>query len=463
MSNNSSREKTIKIFYITSACIMLLLIAASFLLCKFGEMHLLSTDYVRDVSVDVTCLVVCGILIFSIMLDKPWDEHNRSLFRLIFTLGLLFFNNQLCCFWEYHDNRDVSILLTYTFLYYIETLLLYSFYAYVRTELKINKKSIPLIDYIAKGALIADLIADILNVKFGYFFTIGSNHDYVKGTFENCSEISAFIIYTLIWYLIIIAKDKPWKEKGILISFQIFPVIAHLSGIATDNYSAVFPAYMFSVMLIYINVFAARSKKVLEQKVELDEQRAALMVSQIQPHFLYNVLTTISNLCVTDPEEAEETTVLFSQYLRTNLDSIRETAPVPFRKELGHINTYVTLEKKRFKDKIQYEVDCEAQDFLVPSLGLQPIVENSIKHGIRGKETQGHLKITSKAVEGGYEVVIEDDGVGFDMNAPLPDDGRSHVGMHNVKSRLEQICNANVTVVSSPGNGCKTTIFFPET
>jgi len=455
-------EKIIQIMYISSAVIIAILIIGAFMYCSFGRIDSLRPAYIRDVSIDIVGMILCGVLIFSVAHDKPWDAQNRSLFRLIFTLCVLFFLDIVSSFLEGHSEFSIGVVLTNTMLYFLETLLIYCFYAYVREELNIDKKSIPLINAVAKSAIIIDLILDILNIKFGFFFIVNPVGEYVIGEYQDACEITTFIIYIMIWYIIIKDKKTPVREKLILLSFQIFPIIAHFSGIAYEDFAIVFPSYLFAVMLIYINVFAMRSKKILEQQAELDKQRATLMISQIQPHFLYNVLTTISNLCVTDPEEAEETTVLFSQYLRTNLDSLRRTEPVPFKSELGHINTYVELEKKRFKDKLIVEVNCQAFDFLVPALGIQPIVENSIKHGIRGKDSEGHLKISSRKVDGGYEVIVEDDGVGFDMNAPLPDDGKSHVGMINVKSRLEQICNAEVTTVSSPGNGCKTTIFFPE-
>jgi len=455
-------EKIIQIMYISSAVIVAILIICAFIYCNIGRIQALRPTYIRDVSIDLTGMIICGILIFSVAHDKPWDEQNRALFRLIFSLCIIFFMDLMTSFLEGHSDFALGIVFSNTMLYFLETLLIYCFYVYVREELKISKTSIPLINVIAKSALLIDFILDILNIKFGFFFSVNSAGEYVRGRYQDTCEITTFIIYMIIWYIIIKEKKTSVKEKLILLSFQIFPIIAHFTGIAYDDFAIVFPTYLFSVMLIYINVFAMRSRKILEQQAELDRQRATLMISQIQPHFLYNVLTTISNLCVTDPEEAEETTVLFSQYLRTNLDSLRKTEPVPFRMEMGHINTYVELEKKRFKDKLNVKVDCEALDFLVPALGIQPIVENSIKHGIRGKDTEGHLQISSRKVEGGYEVVIEDDGVGFDMNAPLPNDGKSHVGMINVRSRLEQICNAEVTTVSSPGNGCKTTIFFPE-
>jgi len=454
-------DKKIRIIYIASMIVLFAITAVTFSYCANGRIYNLRSAYISDVSVDFVGLIICAILIFSLSHDKPWDAHNRTFFRILFVLCLLFHFDCTSSFLEGNPKMAYNILIVNSLNEFFITLLVYCFWAYIREELKLDKGKINIANYVCKITILLDAVLNTLNIKYGFFFTVNSSGEYVDGPFASTKEITVFIIYLTICYMIVKTKERSVKEKSILLTFLIFPMISHGISAAFSSYSLIAPSFLFSVMMIYINVFASRSKRILEQQALLSEQSKALMISQIQPHFIYNVLTTISNLCVTDPEEAEETTVLFSQYLRTNLDSLRKSDPVPFQQELGHIKTYVELEKKRFGDKLNVEYDIQEAAFLVPSLGLQPIVENSIKHGIRGKDTPGHLKISSRKVPDGYEVIIEDDGIGFDMSAPAPEDGRSHVGMINVKSRLEQMCNAQVTTISSPGNGCKTTITFP--
>jgi len=460
--NIKKSDNLIKVSYIVSIAVIVVIIIATFVQCIAMDWLSLRPSFIRDISIDMTGLVLCGVIIFSLSQDKPWDEQNRSLFRLIFTLTTLFSMDSSLSFIEGYSSMIRENLVLNSTINFAEMLLVYCYFVYMCEEIKLDKNKFKLPGIICLSSLLVDMVLTALNMQYGFFFFINKAGEYKEGFLSKLVDVPALIVYITICILVIMTKSIKLKEKVIMSTFLVFPIIAHIFSDITGNFSAVYPAYMFSVMLIYINVFSNRSKKVLEQQIELDKQKTALMISQIQPHFLYNVLTTISNLCVTDPEEAEETTVLFSQYLRTNLDSIRNTELVPFETELRHINTYVALEKKRFKDKVIYETNCSETHFLVPPLGLQPIVENSIKHGIRGKETQGTLKLTTQKADGGYLVIIEDDGIGFDPSKPVSDDGRSHVGMNNVKSRLQHMCNATVTVESSPGNGCKTTIFFPE-
>jgi len=454
-------DKKIQWIYISCIVFVFLLISSSFVWCNLSDLSSIRPVYIRDISIDITGMIICGLLILSLSFDKPWDRQNRAFFRLILSLCLVFYFDMSSSFLE-GDIKAVTVLMFInTFILFNETLIIYCFWVYIREEMKLDRKKIRVADLVCKGALFTEMILDVLNLFLGFMFDVNASAEYIPEKLHNLSELATLVIYLTIWIVIIRAKDHPIRERIILITFQVFPICAHIFGIVSGDYAMVYPTYLFAIMLIYINVFATRSQKVLEQQITLDKQSTALMISQIQPHFLYNVLTTISNLCVTDPEEAEETTVLFSQYLRTNLDSLRKTEPVSFGTELGHIKTYIELEKKRFGDKLNYEIDCPEIAFMVPSLGLQPIVENSIKHGIRGKDTPGHLKITSSKTERGYEVVVSDDGIGFDPDVPVKEDGKSHVGMINVKSRLEKMCDATMIVESSPGNGCKTTIIFP--
>ena len=115
------------------------------------------------------------------------------------------------------------------------------------------------------------------------------------------------------------------------------------------------------------------------------QQRIKIMVSQIQPHFLYNTLTTIQALCDTDPKTAKSVTEKFAVYLRQNLDSLESAELIPFSKELEHTKIYSDIEMIRF-DNISVEFDTPFTDFYVPPLTVQPLVENAIRHGVRIRE-----------------------------------------------------------------------------
>lgn len=195
---------------------------------------------------------------------------------------------------------------------------------------------------------------------------------------------------------------------------------------------------------------------------ELYEAEVNLMVSQIRPHFVYNTLSSIAMLCKLDPDTAYEATINFSDYLRGNMDALKQTEPVPFSRELKHLKKYLYIEKLRFQDKLNIIYDIEAEDFPVPLLSIQPLVENAVKHGVGMKEEGGTVSIATRDVGDAYEVVITDDGVGFDPSQVPVDEGRSHVGMANTKKRLMEQCGAFVTVESAPGKGTTARIRLPK-
>ena len=186
-----------------------------------------------------------------------------------------------------------------------------------------------------------------------------------------------------------------------------------------------------------------------------------LMLSQIQPHFLYNALNTIKYLTKKDPKAAENAIVKFSNYLRANMDSLTQKEPIPFSKEIDHVKNYISIECLRFGDRLRVEYDIQYEDFLIPPLTVQPIAENAIKHGVNQRPEGGTVKISSYKAEGSAVVVIEDDGVGFDVNKK-PDDNRSHVGISNITVRLREMLGAEVTVESTVGEGTRVTLTIPR-
>ena len=198
-----------------------------------------------------------------------------------------------------------------------------------------------------------------------------------------------------------------------------------------------------------------------QMQKELYEAKVAVMTSQIRPHFMYNALTSIAMMCELDPKTAKQATITFAKYLRGNMDSLKQTAPVPFTQELEHLKKYLYIEKLRFDDLLKIEYDIQATDFVLPLLSIQPLVEKAVKHGVGMKEDGGTVKISTRETETAYEVVIEDDGVGFDVNEQK-DDGRSHVGMENTKKRLRDMCGGEVKITSVIGKGTTAIVVLPK-
>ncbi|MGN0168205.1 MAG: sensor histidine kinase [Acetatifactor sp.] len=201
------------------------------------------------------------------------------------------------------------------------------------------------------------------------------------------------------------------------------------------------------------------SLKAKELAGELRNSRITLAMSQIRTHFIFNVLNAISGMCKYDAEKADETVVRFARYLRSNIDIMQEDEPIPFSREMEHLQDYVVLEQVRFGDKIRFVTDIQTADFLLPPLVLQPIVENSIKHGLLAKSEGGTISLGTREENGIIIITIQDDGVGFQQDE-MPREGS--VGIQNVRFRLKYMVNGRMDIESSPGKGTTVTITVPR-
>lgn len=209
---------------------------------------------------------------------------------------------------------------------------------------------------------------------------------------------------------------------------------------------------------------AARKAKEMEAeqkliRAQLQENRIAIMISQIQPHFIYNTLGTIQQLCKEDPQQAARLVQNFSLYLRGNFSELDNTVPIRFAKELEHVRCYTEIELIRFPDMtIRYDIQTE--EFLLPALTVQPMVENAIKHGLMGLEAGGTVTISAYEEPSDYCVCIADDGIGFDASDPT--DAKKHIGIRNVRERLQAMCGGSLTIESQPGKGTRVLIRIPK-
>lgn len=205
---------------------------------------------------------------------------------------------------------------------------------------------------------------------------------------------------------------------------------------------------------------AMEQKNALEEmKINLMLSRSQTMMSQIRSHFVFNLLNAISGMCKYDPEMADDTIVRFSRYLRSNIDIMEKDENIPFSVDLKQLEDYVILEQIRFGDKIEFYTDIEVDDFVIPPLILQPIVENSIKHGIAKKEGNGTIILKTRRCGEDIVITVEDDGVGFDM-AEL--DKEKSVGLRNIRFRLEHLVNGTMKLESKIGEGTVVTITLPQ-
>ena len=272
----------------------------------------------------------------------------------------------------------------------------------------------------------------------------------------------------------IVTKGKErWLYLGSilpLLSFGIDVIMTDLGlwkGGVSSNY--IFAVFFIAAMIVVLKVIPnginalSKAKELETEKIvlnaQLTESRVSTMMSQIRPHFIYNTLGSIEQLCSIDPAKAGELVHNFAKYLRGNFGELDNPKPILMSQEMEHVRHYISIENVRFPD-MTFSFEMNSDDFHIPALTIQPIVENAIKHGLMKLSKGGTIRVVSYETESHYCVSVEDDGVGFDTDVLL--DERKHVGIRNIRGRLKAMVNGTLEIESKEGVGTKVLITIPK-
>lgn len=193
----------------------------------------------------------------------------------------------------------------------------------------------------------------------------------------------------------------------------------------------------------------------------LSDQRAAMVVQEIHPRFIYDVLTRIQSLVKREPERAEFTLHNLVTYLEKNMETTDFVHPIPFEEELERVKAYIRIEQARLPN-LDVVFDIEDTDFVIPALTVQHMVENSIQHGF-DKKNKGTVTIKTFCSESGHTIIIQDDGRGFSSELALTSENQgSRFGIANVTERLDRMVGGDINIVTKQGSGTTVMISVPN-
>ena len=267
------------------------------------------------------------------------------------------------------------------------------------------------------------------------------------------------------------------KERWLYIG-AFFPLCAFAADVLGTKIAiwkgGVISQYVFIVLLavaaimvlkfIPSNINAVAKAKELETEkivlnAELAESRISTMISQIRPHFIYNTLGSIEQLCKLDPPKAGDLVHNFAKYLRGNFGELDNPKPILMSQEMEHVRHYINIENVRFPD-MTFTFEMNSDDFHIPALTIQPIVENAIKHGLMKLPRGGTIHVVAYETDTDYCISVVDDGVGFDTGVLI--DERKHVGLRNIRERLKVMVNGKLEIESTVGVGTKVLVTIPK-
>lgn len=328
---------------------------------------------------------------------------------------------------------------------------------------------------IAWGFVGVDFLIMLWNLFSGKIYFFNDYQIYTRGEWFPLSQIAglACVIVGLSYVIQFRRNTRP----RVIILFSVFAALcvsALLTQIFVYGIAWLNIAVLVGLVIIFIynqmfiaeslsekrKIIADNQRIIAEQSLLLEQERTQLMLSQIKPHFIFNTLTSIAQLCDDSPQLAKKTTIAFAKYLRGNMHSLEKPKPIPFSEELSHIECYLQIEQIRFGDFLKIAYDIQVTDFEIPCLTVQPLVENAVKHGVGEKEDGGTVWLKTVETDVVYIITVQDDGVGFDTSAPRQE---KSLGLRNIEARLQKLCNAALQIKSEIGAGTTAVITIPKT
>ena len=308
------------------------------------------------------------------------------------------------------------------------------------------------------GGLLRDVATDTEDIwRFSPFFDLNlyrffKQRNYRRGAFH------------LLFFSIILFAEFLRQALHHFSPARIFALDPNVQHPHIMYFVALYGATLFAVVLplkIWNNT--RNENKLEEQQRLLMQARLQALTSQINPHFLFNTLNSVSSLIRTDPHQARLMVLKLARILRRLLRKHENFSPL--RDELDFIEDYLSIEVARFGDKLRFEkeVDAESLDMLVPSMLLQPLVENCVKHGLSSKIEGGTVWLRTRRAEGRLHLVVEDDGVGI-AETKLAKMLEKGIGVSNVNERLKVLFGTDyrMFIDSHPGKGTRIEIEVPE-
>lgn len=411
-----------------------------------------------NIALETLCIIISLVMLLNLCLKKRKNDRAVYCLKMMLVFNIIVLVSDLITFLiqetSYIQFLIVVNSVVYAGGYVIEFIFCLYILEHIQEKHKINFNSLKF--------FFAACVVAIMLVVVSYFnhmyFTYDDSGNYVRGTYYWVSQLFPIIIILYTFYIIYKYRKKLGKMDTIYFTiYGLLPVIAMTVQIFVFGITLLYIATTLSILIIHLNVQNERENIFYQQEIALTQANIAIMLSQIQPHFLYNSITSIKHLCDTQPALASQALERFSYYLRNNLDSLKSDRLIPFEKELEHIREYVYLEKIRMEHRLEMHYDIQVTDFLVPTLSIEPLVENAIRHGIAKKVEGGNVKLCTKEIGDEIHIVIEDDGVGFDKDAIFKQD-KQHYGIENVRKRWQLQCEARLIIESELNKGCICTI-----
>ena len=418
--------------------------------------RIMSNNAIFNATVCIIGILILGIHSINLLVKKE-KRKDEKLLQDFFLFTVLHFATYLTfIFLKLKGIGDAGIIAFYTAFYIMNNLEVFFLFRYAHIYIELEPKKAKAFSVLNVSVLVVFLVLDLVNIFTGIFFT-ASGGEYLRSSTMILSQGYQFVVLASIFVLSITNKKLTGGEKTAFALYCVLPLVAIILQNIFKGYAIGYASIIIAIEILFLFLNVKKNMILQQEEEKNKEAQIKIMLSQIQPHFVYNSLSSISTLIPIDPVKAQAALDNFTEYLRHNISSLTETRLISFEEELKHIESYVALEKMRFGDRVKVVYDIRTTDFYVPPLCIQPIVENAIKHGILKKLEGGCLTLRSYETADFFVVEVLDDGVGFCMEE-IDFKGNRHFGINNIKYRLEKTCGGELTVLSEIDKGTQVTV-----
>lgn len=382
-----------------------------------------------------------------------------------FYLSITLWLWSMCGIFNYIFDNPLGNMMICNLMVLVIPINIFRFFKVINTRPNIWMEILGVLMYINFYLQIALLIIckisllDLLPLSF-VFYTIGTigvmilvfqyiyKYFKIKKTMPHirCSEADFAMISTLIFFAAALVE---------IFILCFFPNRTDLIGV-----SGIIGASLY--MIINLVALEHYNSKTDIQKLNLENDYNQLqnvtLVQEIKAHFFYNTLNTISALCKTDSDAANNAIISFAKYMHSYMHLISTKHNIPLIDEISLLESSLELEHMRHPDTFNYHIDLECEEVLIPPLSIQPLVENALYHGLRPSDRFGELTISSRKFMKHVEITISDNGVGFDTK--IINEEKS-IALTNLIKRIEIMAKGRVIINSEINRGTTVIIEIP--
>lgn len=419
-------------------------------------------------SLEIITVVIMGILIVAALLKR----RQTRLYRLFILTAALHIVNTLSdlAAWRFagqdnffaHLMTDCGNFLTYLFgpLAYTAFMVVAYLSLTGNAPLRTGTAKVLAGGVFAFGA--ANVAMPFINLPTAIIYHINATNNFSWGPYSGLPDNLVLAQLVLLSLLVLYQKRDAFRDTMLYLGIPI-------AALVIENFHnvlmLVYPSIAIALLIIYINEQHKREQELLQNELELTESRTQILSGQITSHFIFNSLQAVRELVAEDPKQAREAIDNFSEYLRGNLSAASPVKLVPLSQEIEHVQAYLALEQIDPASTFRVEWDLQAPDFPLPSLCVQPLVENAVRYGASAVE-KGLVEIASREVDGGFCVSVHDNGPGFEggkaADGEGAEDGRClGLALDNVRTRLELQCGGSLKI-ESDADGTTASIFIPK-